>query len=361
VQEVAGRLRKFGVSSSMICTKSTLGHPKRISLEGQSTFFRRNENYWEVPYLSLPIGNSPIPELGSLIRDISGIDFDALYFANGYAFQDLIMYLLQKIHNKPIISGQHALFYQDVWFHDLYVKSIGRQLLPKFDACHVLTMRDLQNFQKWGATSTYLIPPGVDTKVFNFPNKPKRNEAFTVLFVGRLTLEKGFDIFCNTVRMINQSNQGKDFKFVVAGTGPLYGEAKSLTDKYSNVSLLGHIDHNEMPGIYNSADLFVISSRRESFGIAGIEAQACGLPIVATKITGPSEIVIDGCTGKLVRPQSAEALAAGIITLFQDWRRNDRAYEGMRSKIRKHIEQSYDWEVIIRAIYNMLQVVIPET
>ena len=110
-------------------------------------------------------------------------------------------------------------------------------------------------------------------------------------------------------------------KLSIVGTGPLYDSLQKLADMLGiaqNVCFLGSIPHAEMESFFSGLDLFVLPSLTEGIPIAVLEAMACGLPVVATKVGGTPEVVIDGETGMLVSPQDPIALGRAISTLLLD-------------------------------------------
>jgi glycosyltransferase involved in cell wall biosynthesis len=96
-------------------------------------------------------------------------------------------------------------------------------------------------------------------------------------------------------------------------------------------------------------------SRLEAFGIALIEAMACGKPVVASSIPGPGEIVEDGVTGYLVPPKDASGLAKAISLIIQ----NEDMAKRMGKEGRRRVEDNYTWERVTSRydrLYNELLV-----
>ncbi len=85
-----------------------------------------------------------------------------------------------------------------------------------------------------------------------------------------------------------------------------------------DVHLAGWHSHEELPDLLNAADALVHASVAEQFGQVLIEAMACGLPVIAVDRGGPSTIVDDGWTGRLVEPDDPEALAAAMVEAIED-------------------------------------------
>lgn len=108
-------------------------------------------------------------------------------------------------------------------------------------------------------------------------------------------------------------------KLLLVGEGPELASARerirllNLTDK---VRFLGNQD--EVASLFAAADLFLLPSEKESFGLVALEAMACGVPVIATRAGGIPEVVIDGETGYLSNVGDVEKMAADAVTLLED-------------------------------------------
>ncbi|WP_321947276.1 glycosyltransferase [Paraburkholderia sp. J10-1] len=135
----------------------------------------------------------------------------------------------------------------------------------------------------------------------------------TVLAVGRLCRDKGFDVLIRAFAQVRLSIA--DVRLTIAGEGPNRQELESLIDELglSNcVSLPGFTDN--IHSLYRGADLFVCSSRREGFGNVIVEAMSFGLPVVATRCPhGPEEILTNGQYGLLVGVDDVRSLANAMV------------------------------------------------
>jgi glycosyltransferase involved in cell wall biosynthesis len=360
ILEIVPRLRAFNVSSTIICTKSTVGDSGRFSnLEIQESLAKSSAEYLELPYIPLRAfsSNSPIPMLNEIRGHMK--DCDIVYFSNAYAFQDVLIYVLKLMQKKPVVSGQHATLFADSVPHNLYVSTIEKRLLKRFDACHLLNSYEMQIFKKWGLRKLYLIPIGVDTQRFRVRKKARGHGKFKVLFVGRLTPQKGVDILCNAIALVNKNERlFRNVEFVLVGSGSMQSLVQNLVRRHENVRFLKAVTSEALPGIYRSCDLFVMPSRRETFGMVALEAQASGLPVIASNIPGPSEIVVNGSTGTLIQKESSKVLASAITKYYDLWTQDFAKYKQMCARARDNALKQYDWSVISRLVYRMLRNVV---
>jgi glycosyltransferase involved in cell wall biosynthesis len=137
-----------------------------------------------------------------------------------------------------------------------------------------------------------------------------------LLFVGRLQPWKGVE---TAIRALTQID---DAILLIAGDGEDRPRLSALAYELglvNRVRFLGNVPRQQLPTFYASVDLLVATSHAsETFGIGPVEAQACGLPVVATRFGGFPEVVADGQTGLLVPPRDPEALANAVNSLLSD-------------------------------------------
>lgn len=106
---------------------------------------------------------------------------------------------------------------------------------------------------------------------------------------------------------------------VLVGDGPERAGVEALASSLGvggRVAFLG--ERAQLGPIYSQADLFLLPSEQESFGLAALEALASGVPVVASRVGGLPEVVVDGTTGRLVPPHAPQAIAAAVLELLGD-------------------------------------------
>jgi glycosyltransferase involved in cell wall biosynthesis len=163
------------------------------------------------------------------------------------------------------------------------------------------------------ATEIRCIPNGIPVERFQ-PTEPlDPRAALRVGWAGRLVLGKGVERLLEAIHMLVDTRRSVHLR--IAGDGPMLGELKGLCERYGvadRVSFLGWAE--DMASFWNSCDLAVASSdgSTETFGMAPLEAAACGRPAVVTRNGGLAEVVLDSKTGSIVPPRDAAAMAAAI-------------------------------------------------
>jgi glycosyltransferase involved in cell wall biosynthesis len=163
------------------------------------------------------------------------------------------------------------------------------------------------------------------------------NRLLRVGILGELSEVKGQEDFVRAAALVvEQLDDGVEFH-IAGGDASRGGESRVRIERLvaelglsERVRLLGHLDGDEVTRFPASLDLFVSASRSEAFGMAMVEAAACGVPVVATATEGAKEIVEEGVTGLLVPLGDVRALAAAVASLLKDESR--RRELGMRAR-----------------------------
>lgn len=185
-----------------------------------------------------------------------------------------------------------------------------------------------------------VVPNGVDLERFRMAGPVPASS--TILLVGRLVAQKGVDVALRAlVAVLSRCPQAR---LVVAGDGDqaLYLQR---TARYlgvaSHVEWVGWQSADALVALYQQANVVLVPSRYEPFGIVALEAMACGRPVVASRTGGLAEIVADSETGYLAPPGDDLRLAQRIAQLLLD---NDTATRlGMAAR---HRAESYSWDSI---------------
>ena len=206
-----------------------------------------------------------------------------------------------------------------------------------------------------------VIPPGVDLDFFRPKDKETARRELdleeykrVLLFAGRLQPFKGLDLLLHA--MTNLPNHGITRLLVVggnAGKGDELAKMNSLVKELgiSNmVGFVGAVEHKNMPKFYNAADICVIPSYHESFGMVALEALASGTPVVASRVGGLATIVKDGETGYLFEERSPETLATYLCLLMSENEIRNSMAKAARQSVMK-----YNWSSTARRLFRVYQ------
>jgi len=194
------------------------------------------------------------------------------------------------------------------------------------------------------ANKVSLVPCGVDLSVFRpLDQKSVRarlglNGEKILLYVGRIEPLKGLDLLVETAA---QMDSGEKVRMIVVGAD-VNGDremdrVKQLAkerDLDDQIDFIGQVDHSELPFYYNAADVCVVPSYYESFGLVALESMACGTPVVATRVGGLSTIIDHGHTGYLKSWRCPEAFANSVEMIIS----SDGLQQSMGEAARKRAE-----------------------
>ncbi|MBI3941646.1 MAG: glycosyltransferase family 4 protein [Chloroflexi bacterium] len=168
------------------------------------------------------------------------------------------------------------------------------------------------------------------------------NQGDVVMFVGRLAWEKGADLLLQAVPMVRA--QHPRARFWIVGTGPdesklrRFAQKRGGMDEREVVHFTGY--RSDVLALMQQAALLVVPSRREAFGDVILEGMAARRAVVAAKVGGIPEIVVEGETGRLVPPEAAGALAKAINELLADPVRRERMGQAGFRRLMGHFQSS---------------------
>lgn len=188
---------------------------------------------------------------------------------------------------------------------------------------------------------------GIDPTMFT-PRRRKRaaNEPFRIMSSGRLVEKKGFAVVIEACRLL--SERGENFECVIGGSGPLESDLRQHVREAKLedvVTITGEpLAQERIPEFMERGDLYCLpcvwASDNDVDGLPQMlmEAMACGLPAVSTRLVGIPDLVIDGKTGRLVEPNDAERLANVLAELMHD----EAQCERLAVAGRRWIEETFD-------------------
>ncbi len=217
----------------------------------------------------------------------------------------------------------------------------------------IVTSHSIKNFiierDKIKQEKIAVIPNYVDTETFK-PLEIEKHDGM-IIFVGRLDTEKNLFSLIDAVKGLN-------VKLVLIGKGPLEDMLKKKVkeEKITNVVFRGVIPNEKLPMELNKSEIFIQPSFYEGNPKTLLEAMACGLPVIGTKVIGIKEVITHGETGYLCET-SAESIREAITTVM--------AHDELRNRIgynaRKTILETYALEIIVKSELKLLEELVHAT
>jgi phosphatidylinositol alpha-1,6-mannosyltransferase len=214
--------------------------------------------------------------------------------------------------------------------------------------------RELQEATARIRKAAVYIPNGVDPGTFSPADEALRSAARqrlglsasqVILCPRRLVYKNGVDRLIEALPRIVE--RAPNAHAILAGGGPeheaLAARASSL-GVVNRISFLGNVPHTGMSDLYAASDVVTIPSRLEATSLAALEAAACGLPVVATRVGGLPEVVQDSHTGYLVAEDDSTGLADAISRLLIDTSLSHR----LGTRARSVVLHKFSWDEIAR-------------
>jgi glycosyltransferase involved in cell wall biosynthesis len=257
-------------------------------------------------------------------------------------------YELSKIilkNNKKYIAmlgGQH---YTDVaWTRDYY-KNAHHLLVHTY-----LQKKEMESMKMFENLDIRVFPLGVDCKIF----KPKSTDNTSIvnpklLYVGRIVAWKRIHLAVEAVNKLIKSGFPTATLTIIGPTSSesYLNELKTLIHKYGitqQVSFLGHKEHNELPSYFQEADLFLLPSDKETFGMVMVESMSCGTPVAGINCPGgPADVIENTVDGLLTSPEN---YAEAVSQLFFD----PEMLQSMKKNARAKVLEKYSIEETTRVL-----------
>ncbi len=277
--------------------------------------------------------------------------FDAVY--TNHAWSTIMTAWLRKrggLRDLTWLDAQHGF---DRPAASRWLEPLRRRALRRADRLVAVAVAQAEWLREYIHPSPPIavIPNAIDVERFAAPvdGLPARrslgipDEAPVIVSVGRLVSVKGYDVLIDALALCAAERKVPVVHLILVGTGPeqaALGKRAAAARLGERVHFVG-LQPDPRPFLA-AADLFCLASRSESMGIAGVEAMAAGLPVVATRTGGLPEVVVEGETGRLVPPEDPEALARALADLLaqpdlrrrygEAGRRRARAHHGIRAR-----------------------------
>jgi len=221
------------------------------------------------------------------------------------------------------------------------------RVMKRADAIVVSTEQEKQDLSRLYESPpgrVEVIPAGVDLDLFQPIDRAEARrklgltEKKIVLSVGRMQPLKGLDVLIGAMSRLGDTS---DTRLVLVGGDPerdreltrlqTFARGLRLQDR---VSFVGAVKQVDLPAYYSAADVFVLPSYYESFGLVALEAMACGLPIIASRVGGPRTFVKQGVIGYLIPWHCPEPYAERLEVLLSNTALRESMGRAAREKAR---------------------------
>ncbi len=269
-------------------------------------------------------------------------DIDIIHSFGYCTFQSLLANALGKLRNIPCVLTPQYHPWGTIYANTAGIKVIrsANKIIAQCES----EFKDLSRFIK--KSKIQKIPTGIDSSRFlhlsqeNLKEKLGLQNEKIILSVGKLASHKGTDTLIKAISKLRHQFKA-DFKGILIGGGERIGEYKNFAKRLGiqdNVIFMGRVDSETLLEAYAAADVFVLPSLHESFGITLVEAAACGKPIVSTRVGVAFDLIKEANTGFFCNHNDPDDLARKIIRVIEDDRFSENA-----KKHRNSVLANYDW------------------
>ncbi|MBC8526083.1 MAG: glycosyltransferase [Candidatus Cloacimonetes bacterium] len=244
-------------------------------------------------------------------------------------------------------------FIVSVWGSDIYEfpyksiihKWLIKRVLKSADRICSTSIVMSKEIAKFTNKKIFVTPFGVDVEKFKPPKQESNKKYFTIGTIKSLEEKYGLEYLIRAFAILKKQLNDKKIKLEIYGKGSQEEYLKKLSYDLglSNViGFKGYISHDLVPEKFQCFDIAVFPSisDSESFGVAAIEAQACGVPVVVSNVGGLPEVVNNGKTGFVVPPKDSYIIAKKILYLYE----NKNIRKKMGNTARKFVIENYVWE-----------------
>ena len=323
-----------------------------------------------------------IPEFAAGILDFSKekkLHYDLIH--SHYWMSGIVGIQLKKVWQAPLINMFHTLVQMknrvarnENEIEGQYRLEGEMNVIQNADAIIAATQAEksqLEFLYQTNSKKIYIIPPGVNTSRFYPIAKDEAKSVINIpidqqmiLFVGRIEPLKGLDVLLKALAILKDSGLFSFCPHYLAVIGgdtdisepEMNVEMAHLQDLRKELCLedlvvfLGKRSQDTLPYYYSAAEVVVMPSHYESFGMVALEAMACGTPVIASQVGGLAYLIQDNVTGFVVPDDEPEGLANKISMLLQD--KNLREKFGRQGA---EYAKDYSWENIADKVIDIYQ------
>jgi len=279
---------------------------------------------------------------------------------------------LKHVFRKPLLTTIHSTeIGRRNGIHFDYERMIHEmEAWLTYEAWRVICCSDyMVSHVRWAfglpENKLVMVPNGVNAEAYSKPDKNDLiqfrgkfalPEEKIVLFVGRLVYEKGVHVLVNAIPKVLEKVNAK---FIIVGNGYMKEQLSSLVKNIGlahKVLFTGFVDDETLIRLQKYADVSVVPSLFEPFGIVALEAMAAKSPLVVSDTGGLSEIVEHDVTGVKVYANNPDSLSWGITKVLQD----ETYANEIRTNAYKKVREKHDWNKIAQQTKAVYEAVLDE-
>ncbi|WP_300351356.1 glycosyltransferase [uncultured Alcanivorax sp.] len=288
-----------------------------------------------------------IPYARRLVRSIKP-DIVHAHYASGYG--TTARFLGFKPWILSVWGSDVFNFPKKTVFHSMLVKSNLRSASAVASTSIVMAKEVLRVCPD--VDDLKVTPFGVDCELFSKQKMAEDDKnMFVVGTVKSMNESYGIDVLIRAFAYAKFNLGLENARLLLVGAGEssdLKALAASLGVR-DDVCFVGGVLHSDVPNYLAKLDIYLALSRSESFGVSILEASACGVPVIATRVGGLPEVVVDGETGFLVDPEDYVSAAIKIVELFS----NHELRDLMGRNGRDYVDKNFSWNVCVNIMSSL--------
>jgi glycosyltransferase involved in cell wall biosynthesis len=291
-------------------------------------------------------------------RELARVDFDLIiedinkvpFFTPAFVMKPVLA-VVPHLFGTAVFSEASWPLAAYVYAHELLIPRVYRR--TAFLAISKSTRDDLVA-RGISAEQIRVVPVGVDHRTyFPDPEVPKSSIPL-ILHLGRIRRYKGIQTLIEAMPAVRARVPAAELW--VIGSGPYAAALERVAQGMAGVRFLGHRPQAEVVDLLRRAWVVASASVKEGWGLTMIEANACGTPVVATRVPGLMDAVIDGETGLLVPYGDRGALARALATVLEDGELRLKLADGAR-----RFARSFTWERAANEAWALVEWVIEQS
>lgn len=221
--------------------------------------------------------------------------------------------------NRKIVLNFHG---SDLIFNSAFKKMLSVFLKPGLKKTYLVVpskyykKRLLKKFDIL-PSKIFIYPSGGINEAVFYPHRTSNNTAFVMGFVSNFIEEKGWKIFLEALSKIKSDDSIYNFEILIVGDGSdkqiIHKQLLEMNIKFLMIS---NLSQKELAEFYNKMDVFIFPTFRESLGLVGLEAMACGVPVIASRTGGPMGYIKNNHNGFLFNKKDAVSLSEKLVLYY---------------------------------------------